>query len=197
VRSPLTPPESRALALVATALAVFGVYGVLGRVPGTAEYLLTIAVLAGTIAVLRRRPLPGRLADALSVAAIVHLAGGLVPVGDDVLYNASPGWDVLRYDHVAHALAVFCGVQLVWELIIGPATGPSDRARVVVVCALAGLGLGAVNETVEFLTTMARGGGHAGGYVNTGWDLVTNLVAAVAAAVALHRRQNAGAPARR
>ncbi len=144
-----------------------------------------------------RAALPARLAEALSVVAVVHLAGGLIPVGDDVLYNASPGWDLLRYDHLAHALAVFCGTQLVWELMVRSATGPTDRGRLVLVCCLAGVGLGAVNETIEFLTTMARGGSHAGGYINTGWDLVTNLAAAFAAAFALHRRQTAGDPAPR
>ncbi len=196
VRSALTPPECRALALVTAALATFGLYGAVGRVPGTAEYLLTVSVLAGTIFVLRRRPLPGLLAEALSVVAVLHLAGGLIPVGDDVLYNASPGWDLLRYDHIVHALAVFCGTQLVWELIVRPATGPLDSRPLVIVCALAGVGLGGVNETIEFLATMARGGSHAGGYINTGWDLVTNLAAAVAAAFALRRRQHAGGPTR-
>ena len=41
---------------------------------------------------------------------------------------------------------------------------------------------------IEFLLTMAHHGAHVGGYENTGWDLVSNLVGAVAAWRLLTRR---------
>ena len=40
---------------------------------------------------MRRKPLPGALVLAVAVDAVAHLAGGLVAVGDDVLYNGSIG----------------------------------------------------------------------------------------------------------
>ena len=52
---------------------------------------------------------------------------------------------------------------------------------------LGGLGLGALNETIEFLTTTAHAGAHVGGYENTGWDLVSNVAGALMAAVAIRR----------
>ena len=121
---------------------------------------------------------------------VVHLSGGLIRVGDDVLYNASPGVELLRYDHFAHALGIFFGTQLLWELLVRDAVQPARRGHLVVVCLLAGLGLGAVNETIEFLATLAHGSGgsHVGGYRNTGWDLVVNLVAGLSAGLVLHQR---------
>lgn len=54
-------------------------------------------------------------------------------------------------------------------------------------CALAGLGIGAINETVEFLTTTAHQGAHVGGYTNTGWDLVANTIGIAIATMVLAR----------
>ena len=39
----------------------------------------------------------------------------------------------------------------------------------------AALGLGALNEMVEFIATLAQHSAHAGGYWNTGWDLIANF----------------------
>jgi hypothetical protein len=154
--------------------------------------LLTVSVMTAAVLALRRRVLPGPLAAALAVLTIVHLAGGLVHVGDDVLYNASPGMELFRYDHFAHALGIFLGTQMLWELLVRGAAKPSGRGQLVAVSLLAGLGLGALNETVEFLATLAHAGNHVGGYRNTGWDLVANLVAGVAAGLVLHRHRDTG-----
>ena len=45
------------------------------------------------------------------------------------------------------------------------------------------------SEIDEFVATLAHGGSHAGGYRNTGWDLVTNTLAGLLAAVVIHRRR--------
>lgn len=48
--------------------------------------------------------------------------------------------------------------------------------------ALMGMGLGAINEVIEFAIAMNVEGHGVGGYVNTGWDLVCNMTGAVVAA---------------
>jgi hypothetical protein len=187
-RPALTAPERVALSVVVAAVAGFALAGVRGAVPGTGEYLLTVAVLTAAVARLRRLPLPGPLALAAALSVVAHLAGGLVRVGDDVLYNASAGGEVLRYDHLAHGLGIFVGTLLLWELLV-QGTPTAARAPIVALALLAGLGLGAVNETIEFVATRAHGGTGVGGYTNTGWDLVVNSLAGVAAGLALLRRQ--------
>ncbi len=47
------------------------------------------------------------------------------------------------------------------------------------------MGLGAMNELVEFAATKLLPGTNVGGYDNTGWDLVANLVGCVIAAAAI------------
>ena len=189
-RPALTVPEGAALTVVAAAVAGFGSSGVALGVPGTAEYVGTVTALVVAVAAARRRPLPAALALAGAASVVLHLAGGLVQVGNGVLYNASAGGQVLRYDHLAHAVGIFVGTWLLWELLVRGTGAIADRTPLVVLALLGGLGLGAVNETVEFLATQAHGGGHVGGYTNTGWDLVVNAIAGVAAGLVLHRRRD-------
>ena len=54
-----------------------------------------------------------------------------------------------------------------------------------VLAAAAGLGFGALNEVVEFVATLLVPETNVGGYRNTGWDLVANLVGATVAATAI------------
>jgi putative membrane protein len=183
------PHERLALSVVGVAVVAFAVHGVVHEVPGTLEYVLTVSGLMVLLSMLRARPLPAPIALAAGASAVVHLAGGLVRIGDDVLYNASAGSELLRYDHFGHALGIFVGAQLVWELLVRDAFALTGRGSLVALTVLAALGLGALNEVVEFVATVAHGGGHAGGYTNTGWDLVTNTVAGLLAGAVIHRRR--------
>jgi uncharacterized membrane protein YjdF len=126
---------------------------------------------------------------AFSIWGVAHMAGGIVPLGVDpagrgrILYNAWLVPHVVRYDQAVHAFGfgyatVVCGKVLRTWLPVAPATrGPA------VLAALAGMGVGAMNEVVEFLSTLVLTETHVGGFENTGWDLVFDLLGATVAAV--------------
>ena len=199
---PLSPAESTAVRMVVTAMVGFGVYGFATGASSTVAYLLSVVAVGLVIRRFRRDPIPAPLATGLAVAAVAHLAGGLVRVGDDVLYNASIGphvaslhTHVLQYDHFAHAFAVFVGTLTLWTLLALPISSVTNRRSLIVLCTLAGLGIGGINETIEFLATIAHAGAGVGGYTNTGWDLVSNLIGATTAAVVIVRAHDR-APAR-
>ena len=59
---------------------------------------------------------------------------------------------------------------------------PRPTAGMLLICACAGMGLGATNEVVEFAATLLMPETNVGGYMNTGWDLVSNLIGATTAA---------------
>jgi len=179
--TPLTGSERAAVAVVAVAVAGFGTYGFATGAPSTVAYLATVVAVGVVVARCRRAPLPAPLVAALAGLAVAHLAGGLVPVDGDVLYNASVQGQLLRYDHFVHASGAFVGTVVLWTLLVAPALAAAHRRTGVAVSVLGGLGLGALNETIEFVTTVVHAGAHVGGYSNTGWDLVSNLVGAVAA----------------
>jgi hypothetical protein len=182
------------LSVVGVAVVGFALHGFINEVRGTLEYVLTVSGLVLLVSMLRTKALPAPIAFAAGASAVVHLAGGLVRVGDDVLYNSSPGPELLRYDHFGHALGILVGALLVWEVFLRDAFAVTGRGPLVAVAVLAALGLGALNEAVEFVATLAHGGHHVGGYTNTGWDLVTNTLAGLLAGLAIERRRRHADP---
>ncbi len=107
--------------------------------------------------------------------------------GDRTLYNAILGLDLIRFDRLVHAFGfglatLVCGKVLHHWL-------PDQRVTLgpLVITLLAGLGVGALNEIVEFFATLLLPDTNVGGYVNTGWDLVFDLVGGLVATVWLAR----------
>ncbi len=155
---------------------------------GTVQYVATISIIVTLVFALRRRPLPAVIAYAGATSAVVHLSGGLIRVGEHVLYNSTPGPELLRHDHFGHSLGTAVGALVLWEVFMKDVYALTRRSSLIVVTALAALVLGAINEVIEFIATLAQnGGGNAGGYDNTGWDMVTNTIAGVVAGMLIHR----------
>ena len=198
-RPRLTRAERGAVQVAAVAVAGFCLYGFATGSPSTAGYVSSVLVIGAAIVWLRRAALPGLLAAGLAMAAVVTLAGGLINVGRNVLYNASMGpyspalgTHFLQYDHLAHAYVSFVVAFACWIMLAAPHAGRGRRGDLVLLAAGTALGLGALNEMVEFLATLAHHGAHAGGYWNTGWDLVCNFIGAGAAGLVM-ARSRAGA----
>jgi hypothetical protein len=212
-RAPLSRTESRSVQVAAAAVVGFCIYGFATHSPSTVGYVSSVLLIAAAVGWLRRAVLPGLLAVGLAIAAIASLAGGLINVGRDVLYNASLGpyseslgTHFLQYDHFAHAYVCFVATFACWVMLAAPhaaaphaaaphSTAPypttAHRLDLVILAVGAALGLGALNETVEFIATLAHHGAHAGGYWNTGWDLICNCVGAGAAGIVIARSRGA------
>ena len=119
------------------------------------------------------------------------MAGGLIELdGDRVLYNAvlAPH---LRYDNVVHFFGFGTAGVAMWEALSSRfmRPEPSPLAAGVVVW-LFGMGIGALNEVVEFAIALNVEESNIGGYLNTGRDLVANMLgAALAGAIVARRAQ--------
>lgn len=170
-------------------------------------YIVVMAVLIGVISVVHRRV---RLSDGLlwglSVWGMLHMAGGLVPVPNDWPYNPPNAvlyslWlipDRLKYDQVVHAYGFGVTTVMCWQALVAAVRGGGGgrlraRAGVLTLCAAAGMGFGALNEVIEFIATLTMPHTNVGGYINTGWDLVSNLVGCGAAALWIRWREGKGA----
>lgn len=133
----------------------------------------------------------------LAIWGLLHMAGGNIPVGTDsegedvVLYSFRAAPFVPRYDQIVHALGFFVATLASWEALRA-AVRPLGRLRatpgVAVGVGLMGMGWGALNEVVEFVAVITLPSTNVGGYVNTGWDLVSNLVGATSAALLVYLR---------
>ena len=131
----------------------------------------------------------------LSGWGLLHMAGGLVPVPDgwptnngSVLYNLWLIPDLIKYDQVVHAFGFGITTWLCWQGLssaIGEIRGEPVRPTfgLLVLCTAGGMGFGAFNEVVEFIATLTIPNTNVGGYNNTGWDLVANLIGSAIAAV--------------
>jgi uncharacterized membrane protein YjdF len=168
-------------------LAVFLTVGLAIGIDVAVPYVVLIVFLIVVVCRLEQRfQLGAGVLWGLSVWGIAHLAGGVIPIGGDrTLYNAVLGVELLHFDRLVHAFGfgfatLACGKVLARWLPDGRIT-PSTAVVVV----LAGLGVGAVNEIVEFGATLVLPETNVGGYVNTGWDLVFDLAGAAVAAVGL------------
>jgi hypothetical protein len=135
----------------------------------------------------------------LSLWGLAHMAGGLVtvpeswPVAGDlrVLYNWWLVKDWLKYDQVVHAFGFGLVTWVAWQSIQrefeNRGAEMQPRVGLMVWCAAAGMGAGALNEVVEFAAFQLLPDTNVGDYQNTGWDLVANLIGSLAAAVLIHR----------
>jgi uncharacterized membrane protein YjdF len=119
--------------------------------------------------------------------ATLHMAGGLVSTGPHrVLYNESLGIPGIRYDRVVHAFGFGTATVACWQALRRYPPVPVPTVGLVIIAALGGLGLGALNETAEFLITRLSPSTSIGGYRNTGFDLISNTLGATIAAAWLY-----------
>ena len=120
--------EVAAIGVLCVALLGFGALGFATHSSSTVSYLFSVVAVAVVLVVHRRTELSPAVTLALAGLAVAHLAGGLVNVGDDVLYNASLWTSVLEYDHFVHASGVFIGTIVLWTLLVPTPTSPTIRS---------------------------------------------------------------------
>jgi uncharacterized membrane protein YjdF len=177
------------LAFAVAYLIGWTVYGFAVGADATLAYLVTVVVVIALVMLLDRRVgFSPWILWALAVWGFAHMAGGLVPVGDGVLYNAGLGASVIHYDRVVHAFGFGVATVACWEALVAINPSVVMTPGTAALTALMGMGVGAANEVVEFAASHLFAS-NVGGYENTGWDLVANLLGCTVAATALYGRR--------
>lgn len=155
-------------------------------------YVLTMLILIALVGgSLRSAEYPLPMLWALSAWGLLHMAGGGVPVGDSVLYSAQvipvtpPNGEMtlLKYDQLVHAYGFGVTAWVLWHLMRRHYPVLEGSWTILVYPALAAMGLGALNEIIEFTAVLAVPETNVGGYLNTALDLVFNALGAVTAMV--------------
>ena len=169
---------------------------------GNREFIFYIVVMLVLIAVMslvhRRVKLTSGLLWAFSAWGLAHMAGGLCPLpagwpynGDQaVLYSLWLIPERLKYDQIVHAYGFGVTTWLCWHILrnaVRQSNGSTLRPTfgMLALCAAAGMGFGALNEVIEFIAVLTLPNTNVGGYENTGWDLVANLVGTIIAALVI------------
>lgn len=157
---------------------------------GNVEFVFYVAVLVVLGAALayahRRVGFHPACIWALAVWGLMHMAGGLYEVEPDlVLYSWRPVASLPRYDQVVHAYGFGVATWVVWQALARRLADPTPTAGMLFVALCGGMGLGALNEVVEFTAVLLIPETNVGGYLNTGWDLVSNLTGSLLAVLAI------------
>ena len=164
-------------------------------------YLVVMAVLGGLVWRIHRRVgFPAWLLAGFVGWAALHMGGGLVPAppgwpvdGDQrVLYSlwivpaanqpADGATGYLKYDHLVHAFGFGITTWTCWCGLVAATGAARPTLGLLTLVGTAGLGFGALNEIIEFLATRFTDT-NVGGYVNTGYDLISNLTGVLIACV--------------
>ena len=163
------------------------------------EFLLYIGVIIFFLAVIlgtnKRVDYSNGVLWGLTAWALLHMSGGGLYVGKIKLYEiilipVSEKYHIFRYDQFVHIVG-FGVATLVMYYLIKPLLRPNlDRwIALSIVVVMAGLGVGALNEIVEFAATVLVPETGVGGYINTSLDLVSDLVGAVIAVMIIRTKR--------
>jgi hypothetical protein len=164
-------------------------------------YIVVMVLLLGVVWLVHRGVgLTTATLWALSIWGLTHMAGGLIavpeswPINGDirVLYSLWLIPQRLKYDQVVHAYGFGVATWVCWQGLRAAIRQRGGDAAptfgLMVLAATAGMGLGALNEVVEFAATLLVPETNVGGYLNTGWDLVANATGSSLAALAIWLR---------
>ncbi len=161
------------------------------------EFLWYIVVLVFLFALilftLSRSKFDYIILGGLSLWGLLHLAGGGIIVQGKVLYayHILPVLQigdsvVLKFDQFVHFFGFGVATLVVYHLLLPYLNKKTNWKVVYPILVVAGMGLGAVNEVVEFVAVLTFDETGVGGYINTALDLVFNTVGAVGAVIIIH-----------
>jgi uncharacterized membrane protein len=167
-------------------------------------YIVVMLILVGAVVLVHRAArLTAALLWALSIWGLLHMAGGLVPLPKGWPYNGDHAvlyswWIIpqrLKYDQIVHAYGFGVTSWVCWHCLKSAMyRGFGIQLRptfgLLVLSTAAGVGFGALNEVVEFIAVLTIPNTNVGGYENTGWDLVANLLGASATALIIRLRDS-------
>lgn len=158
------------------------------------EFLIYVGIIfifgAIVISTDRKVNYPSGLLWWLTIWAILHMAGGGIFIGGSRLYEIilipiiGAPYNIFKYDQLVHIIGFGAATLLMYQLL-RPFLKETIRktAALMIVIIMAGLGVGATNEIIEFIATVIAPETGVGGYENTALDLVSNLIGAIIATV--------------
>ncbi|MBI2452354.1 DUF2238 domain-containing protein [Candidatus Pacearchaeota archaeon] len=128
----------------------------------------------------------------LTFWGILHMSGGGVLLKDGtmrlyelILIPINEEYQIFRYDQFVHIIGFGVATLIMYVLLKPSLINKPKPISLGIVITMAGLGVGALNEIVEFSATVLVPETGVGGFVNSSLDLVSDLVGAILALVYL------------
>ena len=125
------------------------------------------------------------------------MCGGGLIIGGDVLYNLQifhlfdiGDTFVLKFDQVVHIFGFFVTALVAFHVLKRQTKTKPNWTLIYIISALISMGLGAVNELIEFIAMVGITEVNVGGYYNTALDLVANAIGALLAIFVMRKRKS-------
>jgi uncharacterized membrane protein YjdF len=176
------------------------IFSIISSIEGNYEFLYYTSVLAIFVFIIlfyyRELHMTKTLIVCLTVLGVLHIAGGNVYIHGTRLYDfwLIPG--IFKYDNLVHAFGIAIATLVAYNILL-PKMENSTKYRPFafsLMLVLIAMGIGALNEVVEFFAVVFLGAAKGvGDYFNNTVDLVYNLVGATIVSVALyyhHKRRH-------
>jgi len=184
--------RKREVPILAANLAYIVVFGTMSVTRMNYEfiiYALVIIVCLGLVLAFQRKlEFGGGILWGLTLWGFLHMAGGHVFIAGTRLYDIilvpiSQKYEILKYDQPVHAFG-FGVATLVCYHLLRPSLVERPRSRALpALVILMGMGVGALNEILELAVVLLAPQSGVGGYLNTAFDLLFNMLGAVVAGV--------------
>jgi len=154
-------------------------------------YAAVVSLLFYAVIILQKKyDLPILSVWFFSIWVASHFLGGAVYIGGTKLYDLllinifngsgiSPEFIMLKYDQLVHAYCYFA-FSIIIYFILKKHMKSKQGPALVVFTILSAIGIGLLNEIIEFgMVIFADAAAAVGGYYNTALDLVFNLIGAI------------------
>ena len=128
----------------------------------------------------------------LAIWGFLHMLGGTeVPGSGDIFYNlifidlVGEPYFILKYDQLVHLFGFAVAAFAMFDIIKSSSINFTGKYSIVFIIVVSSMGLGALNEMIEFILTLILSETNVGGYENTSLDLLFNTVGALIAGLYL------------
>lgn len=172
---------------------IFGIYYLIIK---NYEFMIYIAVIVFLIVIMvflhkKYNFSPGILLGT-SIWGLMHMAGGSIKINGSVLYafKIIPIWVtdnfyVFKFDQFAHFYCYIFATLIVFY-ILKKDINNKNKTAISLIILFAGMGIGALNEMIEFSAVLFLSSTGVGDYFNNMWDLMFNALGALTAVVYLN-----------
>ena len=125
----------------------------------------------------------------LSIWGAMHMVGGVL-VGNSVVYAkmliplVGEPYNILKYDQFVHLFGFGVATLAMFVLFKPFLKFPIKKwTSISIIVIMAGFGVGALNEMIEFIATVLVPETGVGGFINTSLDLVADFIGAILAMI--------------
>lgn len=165
----------------------YGIYYLFKQDYEFLSYILVIIVIAVIIGLtLKVSKLDYLALWGLSIWGFLHLSGGGIRFNGHSLYsthlieliNHGGDYYILKMDQVIHFFGFLVTAIVIYELLAPRVKPATSKSLLIFLAWIGSMGLGALNEVIEFLAFLSLKQTGVGDVYNTGLDLIFNLLGA-------------------